>query len=150
NARLNGLQGAQYPWESSLSTGHEATAMGPLGPATEQHVSMDVALAFARYVHATGDLAFARYEAVEVLATVAAWIESRVERTPRGYEIPDVIGIAETGTTVSNSAFMNMAATMALREAVSVSRQLDLPYEDCWEAIADGLVIPTDGPTRVI
>ena len=150
NARLNGLQGAQYPWESSLSTGHEATPMGTVGPVTEHHVSMDVAIAFARYVHATGDLAFARYEAAPVMGAVAAWIESRVERTPRGYEIPDAIGIAETGTTVSNSAFVNMAAATALRETVALARHVDLPYETCWEDIAAGLVIPTDAASRVI
>ena len=125
--------------------------MGTLGPATEHHVSMDVAIAFARYVHATGDLAFARYEAAPVMGAVAAWIESRVERTPRGYEIPDAIGIAETGTTVNNSAFVNMAAAVALRETISLARQIQTcRTQDCWEAIAAGLVIPTDGPARVI
>jgi hypothetical protein len=150
NARLTGYLGAQYPWESSLTHGHEATPVGSRGPAAEHHVTMDIAIAFARYVHATGDLNFARYEAAPVLAAVAWWIESRVEQTPRGYEIRRVVGIAETGTPVDNSAFTNMAASVALRETIGLARALDLPYPDSLEAIAAGLVIPTDAATRVI
>jgi protein-glucosylgalactosylhydroxylysine glucosidase len=150
NATLTGHRGAQYPWESSLTHGHEAAPVGSLGPATEHHISQDVALAFARYVHATGDRNFGLYEAQPVLSGVAEWIESRVDRTQRGYEIRDVIGIAETGSTVDNSAFINMSAVMALREAVSLAKTLDLPYHDCWEDIASDLVIPIDARTRVI
>jgi protein-glucosylgalactosylhydroxylysine glucosidase len=150
NATLTGHRGAQYPWESSLTHGHEAAPVGSLGPATEHHISQDVALAFARYVHATGDRNFGLYEAQPVLSGVAEWIESRVDHTQRGYEIRDVIGIAETGSTVDNSAFINMSAVMALREAVSLAKTLDLPYHDCWDDIAAELVIPTDPRTRVI
>jgi trehalose/maltose hydrolase-like predicted phosphorylase len=100
NATLTGYRGAQFPWESSLRHGHEATPIGAAAPATEHHISMDVACAFARYVHATGDRQFARAEAWPVLCAVAEWIESRADATPRGYEIRRVIGIAETGTTV--------------------------------------------------
>jgi protein-glucosylgalactosylhydroxylysine glucosidase len=150
NATLTGHRGAQYPWESSLTHGHEAAPVGSLGPATEHHISHDVALAFARYVHATGDRNFGYYEAQPVLSAVAEWVESRVDRTQRGYEIRDVIGIAETGSLVNNSAFINMSAVMALREAVSLAKTLDLPYHDCWEDIAANLVIPIDQRTRVI
>jgi hypothetical protein len=150
NAALTSYQGAQFPWESSLTHGHEAAPLDSLGPAAEHHVSMDIAIAFARYVHATGDLNFGRYEAGPVLSAVAGWIETRVERTRRGYEILGVIGIAEAGRTVDNSAFVNMAAAAALREAIAIERALDLPYRDQWEDIAAGLVIPTDTGTRVI
>ncbi|GAA5187800.1 hypothetical protein GCM10023322_36940 [Rugosimonospora acidiphila] len=150
NATLTGYHGVQFPWESSLRHGHEAAPVGSRGPATEHHVSMDIAIAFARYVHATGDKTFARNEAWPVLAGVADWIESRVERTARGYEIRGVIGIAETGTTVDNSAFINMAAVLALRETTAVARNLQLPYRRCWETIAEGLVIPTDPDRRMI
>jgi hypothetical protein len=101
-------------------------------------------------VHATGDRRFARYEALPVLSAVAEWIESRVERTPRGYEIRRATGIGEAGTTVGNSAFVNMAAVVALREMITIAKDLGLPYREQWEAIAADLVIPVDTQTRVI
>jgi hypothetical protein len=146
NARLTGYRGAQYPWESSLRHGHEATPTHSLGPAAEHHVSADVAIAFARYVQATGDDDFAREVAWPVLSAVAEWIESRVKRTSRGYEILRAIGIAEAGRTVDNAAFVNMAAAVALREAVGMGRALRLPVRECWEEIAAEMVIPvSDG-----
>ena len=150
NASISGYPGAKYPWESGLRTGHEAAPIDTQGPATEHHVSMDVAIAFARYVHATGDLGFARDEAWPVLSAVAQWIEGRAERTSRGYEIRRATGIAETGTTVDNSAFVNMGAAVALRETAALGRALQLPYPPSWETIAQGLVIPIDAQSRVI
>jgi hypothetical protein len=150
NAKITGYRGTQYPWESSLQHGHEASPIDSKGFATEQHVSMDIAIAFARYAHATGDGEFARHEAWPVLLGVAEWIESRVEKTSRGYEIRGVTGIAETGTTVDNSAFTNMAAATALREAIAFGQDLDLPYRRSWSTIAADLVIPVDAATRVI
>ncbi len=150
NARLTGYHGAQYPWESSLRHGHEATPTGSLGPATEHHISPDVAIALARYVHATGDHDFARSVAWPVLTAVADWIESRVELTSRGYEIRRALGIAETGQPVDNAAFVNMAAAVALRETIAMGRALQRPVRECWETIAARMVIPTDPQTGVI
>jgi protein-glucosylgalactosylhydroxylysine glucosidase len=150
NATLNGYGGAQYPWESSLQHGHEATPIEGKAPATELHVSMDVALAFARYVHVTNDLQFARNEAWPVLTAVAEWVESRTEQTPRGYEIHNVTGIAETGTTVDNDAFTNMAAALALRETVGLGNRLGLPYREHWAELAERIVIPVDPSTGII
>ncbi len=150
NAALTGYRGAQYPWESSLQHGHEATPIDAAAPATEHHINMDVACAFARYVHATGDREFASREAFPVMYAVADWITSRVLLTPRGYEVRGVTGIAETGTTVDNDAFTNMAAAIALRETAALARALDMPDRPEWSAIADGLVIPVDPETGVI
>jgi len=150
NAQLAGYRGAQFPWESSLRRGHEATPAPSLGPVAEHHISADVAIAFARYVHATGDLDFAKQVAWPVLGAIADWIESRVERTERGYEIRRVVGVAETEHLVDNSAFTNMGAIVALRETVAMAGQLRLPFRECWSEIADGLVVPTDPETGVI
>lgn len=150
NASISGSPGAKYPWESGLHYGHESAPVDTAGPATEQHISMDVAIAFARFVHATGDRGFAHDHAWPVLSAVAQWIEGRAERTRRGFEIRGATGIAETGTTVDNSAFVNMAAAVALREAIGLGRDLGLPYRQAWETIADEIVIPTDPHTGVI
>jgi len=150
NAALTGHRGAQYPWESSLRTGHEAAPIEAAAPGTEHHITMDVACAFARYVYMTGDFDFARFEAWPVLWGIAEWIESRVEATPRGYEIRRVVGIGETGKAVDNDAFTNMAAVMALRATVELGQKLGLAYRQEWRAIADSLVIPVDASTGVI
>ncbi len=150
NSSLTGYKGAQYPWESSLTTGHEAAPVGTRGPGTEHHVSMDVAIAFSRYVLATNDRRFALYEAMPVLSGVADWIESRVKKTERGFEIKRAIGIAETGRPVDNSAFVNMSACVALRETIALAKALDLPYKQHWEEIAEDMVIPIDTTARII
>ncbi|GAA1616694.1 glycoside hydrolase family 65 protein [Catellatospora bangladeshensis] len=143
NAALNGYRGLQFPWESSMATGDEA---GPgIGSATslEHHVGPDIAVAFARYVHATGDQGFARQYAWPVVSGVAQWLASRVEHGDRGYEIRRVTGIAETETPRHNNAFTNIAAIRALREATALGHTLAEQVPDSWADIADHLVIPT-------
>jgi trehalose/maltose hydrolase-like predicted phosphorylase len=55
NAKLRGRNGIQFPWESDWLHGEEV-APG-IGRASwhEDHVNLDIALAFATYGHATGD-----------------------------------------------------------------------------------------------
>ena len=60
NAQLGGYRGAQFPWESSLRFGEEAAPDEGAASGREHHVSLDVAHAFAQFVHATGDLEYAR------------------------------------------------------------------------------------------
>ncbi|MEV0456708.1 hypothetical protein [Catellatospora methionotrophica] len=142
NAALNGYRGLQFPWESSMSTGDEA---GPgIGAATslEHHVGPDIALAFARYVHTTGDMGYARQYAWPVMSGVAQWVTSRVEHSDRGYEIRRVTGIAETATPHHNDAFTNIAAILALREAVALGQALHEHVPGHWREVADHLVIP--------
>jgi len=142
NAEAQGYAGAQFPWESGPRTGQEATPMGGEAPTTEHHVSADVALALAQYVHATGDDQFTREAAWPVLADVARWVASRVRQTGRGYEIQRVQGVAETGAPVDNNAFVNMSAAVALREAAALGPALGFRANDGWTRIADGLVLP--------
>ncbi|SDZ17192.1 Trehalose and maltose hydrolase (possible phosphorylase) [Micromonospora pattaloongensis] len=150
NAAARGYTGAQFPWESSPSKGEEAAPVEVPHSYTEEHVSMDVALEFANYVHATGDRGFAADFAWPVMSSVARWLDSRVEHTARGYELRGVNGIAETETTVDNNAFVNCSAVLALRETVALGRSLGQTVDEHWESIADHLVLPIDPETRVI
>jgi protein-glucosylgalactosylhydroxylysine glucosidase len=146
NAAMHGQRGALYPWESCPEHGEEATPGAR--PYTEDHVSTDVALAFARYVDATGDKDYARRIAWPVLRSVADWLESRVTRTRRGYEILRTVGPREHYEPVDNNAFMNMSAAATLR---AVRRCAELIGEDApkrWADIADGLVVPR-GSSRI-
>jgi hypothetical protein len=109
---------------------------------TKGHATLDVALAFASFVHATGDQDYLRRTAWPVIAAVAEWTESRVERTRRGYEIREMTGPAEANPPRNNNAFVNMAAATLLRQAIGFARSLGEEPRRLWQDIADGLVLP--------
>jgi trehalose/maltose hydrolase-like predicted phosphorylase len=140
NAKMAGWQGAMFPWESCPLHGEEATPGA--SPPTKAHVSMDVALAFAAYAHATGDRDHLRRFLWPVIEAVAEFVASRVTRTRRGYEILKATGPAETDPPVDNNAFVNMAAAAALDAAVVFAGQLGEEPRPEWVEIAEALVLP--------
>ena len=142
NAAMHGWRGAMYPWESCPEHGEEATPGAR--PYTEDHISTDVALAFANYVHATGDRDYARRIAWPVLRSVAEWVVSRVTRSARGYEIRGTVGPREHYLAVDNNAYTNMAAAQTMREAAECARLIGEDAPTAWLEIADGLVLPRD------
>jgi trehalose/maltose hydrolase-like predicted phosphorylase len=142
NAAMHGWRGAMYPWESCPQHGEESTPGAR--PYTEDHVSADVALAFAGYVHATGDLDYARRIAWPVLRSVAEWAVSRVTPTARGYEILQTVGPREVYQSVDNNAYTNMSAATSLRAAADCAELIGESPPPAWREIADGLVLPRD------
>jgi hypothetical protein len=140
NAALHGWRGAMYPWESCPQHGEESTPGAR--PYTEDHVSADIALAFAGYVNATGDQDYARRIAWPVLRSVAEFIVSRVVRTRRGYEILGTVGPREVYTSVDNNAYTNTSAALALQAAVDCAAMIGEPAATLWTQIAKGLVVP--------
>ena len=143
NAALNGYRGLQFPWASGPRDGNEMIRVSAPLVTLEQHISLSVALAFARYVHATGDEDFLRERAWPVLEGVAEWLSSRVECTDRGYEIKRVIGIAEKREEpIDNAGYMNMAARVVLREAARAARALGRQDGPEWERIAERIFVP--------
>ena len=150
NAALSGFSGAQFPWESSMRYGDEATPDEGDASAVEHHVSIDVSHAFAQYVHATGDLDYASRRAWPVISAVADWIESRATETGRGYEIQRVTGIAEKERPENNSAFTNIGAIVVLREALALAERLGTHPARSWSEIARRLVVPLDRRSSII
>lgn len=150
NAAMSGYEGLQYPWEASPDRGEESAPLRAASPAVEHHVSMDVALAFARFIHATGDREFAIDYAWPVISGVAKWVTCRIEPSARGYEFRRVNGIAETKTTVDNNAFVNMAAILTLREAALIGRNLGRGTPERWEDMASRIVLPFDSQRGII
>jgi protein-glucosylgalactosylhydroxylysine glucosidase len=148
NARLAGWKGAMYPWESCPMHGEEVTP-GSSAP-TKGHATLDVALAFASFVHATGDLDYLRRTAWPVIHAVAEWAESRVERTRRGYELREITGPAEADPPRNNNAFVNMAAAALLREAIGFAEVLGEQPRRLWREIVEGLVMPSASHGRHI
>ncbi len=150
NAKLRGRDGLQFPWEAGAARGEEA-APGPARAAWhEEHVSLDVAFAFALHAHATGDCQFLEDEAWPVLFGVCQWVVGRATSTSRGYELRGVMGIAERERPTNNEAFTAMAAIVVLRHAIAVSERLGRQVPVAWRAVADRLVVPTDASARHI
>ncbi len=144
NAKLYGYRGLQFPWQSSTSTGEECTPLASPNSTYEQHTGLDVAFAFAQYADATGDGQFTRERAWPVLQGVAEWVESRVARTRRGYEILRIAGPAEEKGPVDNDAYVNMAATVVLRAAGDCARRLGIVPPAEWERMAGALALARD------
>ena len=149
NARLRGRRGLQFPWESAPSSGQESAPMPGSASWHEDHVSLDVARAFAFHADVTGDLEYLREKAWPILSGVADWITSRVKKTDRGYEIRAAMGIAEREVEADNPAFTNMAAAVVLRDAVSAAARLGRGVNPDWVEIAANIVIPTEGQVIV-
>jgi trehalose/maltose hydrolase-like predicted phosphorylase len=151
NAAMNGYRGVQFPWASTPLHGEEGIRTDAPLVFFEQHVNLPIALAFARYVHATGDTDFLRERAWPVLKGVATWIESRWTRTRRGYEIRSTLGIDELrGHPVDNPGYVNMAAVVVLREAAAAARRLDRDDGPRWERMANAMYIPKDRRRPII
>jgi len=150
NAAMFGYRGLQFPWASGPRHGEEAIRLSAPHLVFEQHISLSVANAFARYVHATGDDDYLREKAWPVLEGVANWIGSRAVKTERGYEIKRVIGIAEQTDPVDNNAYVNMAATRVLQEAAAFAYRLKRPDADRWNAIASSIYVPVDKSRGII
>jgi protein-glucosylgalactosylhydroxylysine glucosidase len=150
NAKLSGRRGIQFPWESRMALGEESSPRPGTGAWHEDHVTLDVALAFAQYAHATGDASFLREQAWPVLQGVAEWICSRVDPTERGYEITRGTGIAERKEPSDNDAFTAMAAQVVLGEAVACGRALGFQLRHHWDDIRLKVRAPVDERTRVI
>ncbi|MBI1684123.1 glycoside hydrolase family 65 protein [Caulobacter hibisci] len=145
NAQLMGRRGLQFPWESAPGSGEEAAPLPGTAAWHEDHVSLDVARAFALYADTTGDREYLRTRAWPVLAGVSEWISTRVTKTAAGYTINASMGIAEREQPVDNAAFTNMGAVVVLRAAIKAAQTLGLDADPVWSRIADRLEIPFRG-----
>ena len=144
NAKMYGYGGLQFPWQSNASTGDESTPLQSPNSVYEQHTSLDVAFAFAQYAYATGDQGFIHDAVWPVLEGVAGWVTSRATKTSRGYEILRMTGPAEEKGPVNNNAYVNMAATVALRAASDCARRLGYSPPGEWERMAGALALARD------
>jgi trehalose/maltose hydrolase-like predicted phosphorylase len=149
NAMLNGYKGIQFPWQSG-NHGCELTPVWAKGGIIEQHINMDIAFAFAMYVHATGDENFLKQQAWPVIEGVAEWICSRVIKTKRGYEIHNVTGPDEELVNVNNNSYTNITALIILRETIYFAKLLGLKPLNKWIDIEKKMFIPINQKTKII
>ncbi len=129
-AASNGYEGAQYPWESTLS-GEETTPPSIIHPETgeviavlngrlELHITSSIAHAVWQYWRVTGDNDFMRDYGAEILFSTAMFWGSRAEWNPtrNEYEINDVIGPDEWHEHVNNNAYTNYMARHNIQTAL--------------------------------
>lgn len=138
-AKLLGRRGLQFPWESGPLHGEETAPGAGRASWHEDHVSLDVARAFADYGHATGDLRFLANDAAPILYGVADWITSRVSRDGDGLAFRETMGIAERKKAADNDAFTLMSAITVLRQAMECAERLGHEIAPAWREVADGL-----------
>jgi trehalose/maltose hydrolase-like predicted phosphorylase len=142
NAQAMGRRGLQFPWEAAPTSGQEAAPSPGTAAWHEDHVSLDVALAFAGYAQARGDGNFLRDKAWPVLSGVADWIVSRAHRGRQGWEIRRSMGIAERKKESDNEAFTMLSAKAVLEAALDAAQSLGRPEGAQWREIAGHLKLP--------
>ena len=177
-AASNGYEGAQYPWESTLS-GEETTPSSIIHPETgevipvlngfiEFHITASVAHAMQEYWEVTADDDFMRDYGAEVVLSAATFWGSRAEKNDDGgyYEITNVIGPDEWHEHVNDNAFTNYMARdnlinglrvlhwlekTAPTKARELVQMLNLTEErlERWHDIVTHIRIPQDPKTKV-
>jgi hypothetical protein len=145
NAQLMGRRGVQFAWESAPSTGDEVAPLPGTAAWHEDHVSLDVAHAFALHAAITNDSEFLRVKAWPVLSGVAEWLSVRSTKTRAGYAIEASMGIAERKKPVDNAAYINMMAVVVLREAIHAGKLLGYAVDPEWRTIAEAMILPKRG-----
>ncbi len=158
-ARGNGVEGAQFPWESA-DTGEEVTPSwlphfadrnklvriwtGDI----EIHISSDIAYAAHQYWLVTGDDAWFAEKGAELVLDTAKFWAARAEwnAEEERYEYRDVIGPDEYHEHVDNNAYTNRFAQWNLETAFAVLDWLRAHAPDRAAALSAQLDL---GPERL-
>ena len=151
-----GLAGAAFPWRTIA--GHECSGYWPAGTAAF-HINADVALAFDRHRHITGDEALEREIGVELLIESARlWMSLGHHGADGKWHIVGITGPDEYTAIVSDNVFTNLSAANNLKAAAqAVERHPDIAEGFAvdaqeiagWYAAADAVSVPYDRKLRV-
>jgi alpha,alpha-trehalose phosphorylase len=151
-----GLSGTAFPWRTLR--GAECSAYWPAGTAAF-HVNADIANAALRYVAATGDTAFDRDVAIELLVgTARLWRSLGHHDATGAFRIPGVTGPDEYSAVADDNAYTNLMAQANLRGAADTvarypdrARQLGVDEEEAaaWRDAASAMYLGYDRVLRV-
>ncbi|HCC6343097.1 glycoside hydrolase family 65 protein [Citrobacter amalonaticus] len=133
-ARINGWQGALFPWESARSGDEETPEFAAINIRTglrqkvasaqaEHHLVADIAWAVVAYWQVTGDEQFMSHEGLTLLLETARFWLSRTTEVKGRLEIHDVIGPDEYTEHVNNNAFTNYMAYYNVEQALHFARR---------------------------
>ncbi|XP_055591897.1 protein-glucosylgalactosylhydroxylysine glucosidase-like [Uranotaenia lowii] len=112
NAKKNGYEGWQFPWESAF-TGSEVTPeCCPEVVEYQHHITADIAFAARQYYYATHDVTWLRTEGCRLAYESARFWASRAKYMNETdlYEIHNVMGPDEDHHDINNNAYTNVIA----------------------------------------
>lgn len=148
-AKVNGYEGAQYPWEAANpDDGEVAPVWGAADIVSgqsikiwsgfiEQHITSDVAFGIKQYIDVTGDKVFEVEKAYEILIDTAKFWASRLEyiQEDDSYEIRDVIGPDEYKEHVNNNAYTNYTAHWNVNFVIDLIQKLKSQKTDIYDKL---------------
>ncbi|MDR2930296.1 MAG: glycoside hydrolase family 65 protein [Propionibacteriaceae bacterium] len=145
-ARELRLGGACYPWRTI--DGREASAYFEAGTA-QFHINADIAYAIRRYLRATGDEAYLREEAVEILVeTARLWMNLGFSGDDGRFHIHQVTGPDEYSALVDDNVYTNVMAATNLEAADQALDDLASSSEVAWSRLVDRLGVTTEERRR--
>lgn len=136
-----GYRGAMFPWESDDS-GEEATPTHALTGPFEHHITADIGIACWNYYCVTRDVRWLQREGYPLLKEIADFWISRVTRNQDGsYSIHNVTGADEYANGVTDNAFTNGAASLALKYACQAAEICGEKVPEIWREIGENIRI---------
>ena len=154
-ARLQGMDGARFPWESAAdgydvtpTTGRANERWVPiLTGQLEEHIVADVAWAACHYADWTGDHTFLTGPGRALVTDTARYWASRSSTDEHGRgHIRHVIGPDEYHEDVDDNAYTNLLARWNLRRGATLTSSPEEAAQ--WRRLADSLVDGYDPDTR--
>lgn len=134
-----GYRGAMFPWESDDS-GEEATPTHALTGPFEHHITADIGIACWNYYCVTRDVRWLQREGYPLLKEIADFWISRVTRNQDGsYSIHNVTGADEYANGVTDNAFTNGAASLALKYACQAAEICGEKVPEIWREIGENI-----------
>lgn len=136
-----GYRGAMFPWESDDS-GEEATPTHALTGPFEHHITADIGIACWNYYCVTRDMRWLQREGYPLLKEIADFWTSRVTRNQDGsYSIHNVTGADEYANGVTDNAFTNGAASLALKYACQAAEICGEKVPEIWREIGENICV---------
>ena len=136
-----GYRGAMFPWESDDS-GEEATPTHALTGPFEHHITADIGIACWNYYCVTRDMRWLQRDGYPLLKEIADFWASRVTRNQDGsYSIHNVTGADEYANGVTDNAFTNGAASLALKYACQAAEICGEKVPEIWREIGENIRI---------
>lgn len=136
-----GYRGAMFPWESDDS-GEEATPTHALTGPFEHHITADIGIACWNYYCVTRDMRWLQREGYPLLKEIADFWASRVTSNQDGsYSVYNVTGADEYANGVTDNAFTNGAASLALKYACQAAEICGEKVPEIWRAIGENIRI---------
>lgn len=157
NAKKNGYQGAQYPWESA-DEGSEQCPDWTIEPdgtcyrcyvaVYEHHVTAAVAYGIYNYVKITGDREYLWNQGAEILVETARFWNSRCQYHQEldRYEILQVTGPDEWHEPVNNNLYTNYLARWNLTFVRELLADLKANHASVYQALKEKTGLKEDEP----